>query len=308
MDPYALILNVGLSLLFLVLVFSPLEAVFPAKRGQRFFRPAWFTDLCFFLGQYLLWSGLVLWVLNYFNHWLCTIVPSEFRRQVSSQPWWLQMLEIVVLSDFLIYWGHRLQHRVGFLWRFHAVHHSAEHLDWLAAHREHPLDSIYTMGVINLPAFLFGFPLETLGGFIVFRGLWAIYIHSNVRLPIGPLRMLVGAPELHHWHHDRDRAAGNYANISPLMDILFGTYRCPDHEPERLGLNEPVPQNYLSHLVRPLLPFRHQVLKSVSSQATFGAMLHDNECRRSWTAPPCTTGWNPSGTVSPPSWALRTAL
>jgi sterol desaturase/sphingolipid hydroxylase (fatty acid hydroxylase superfamily) len=110
------------------------------------------------------------------------------------------------------------------------------------------------VGLINLPAFLLGFPLETLAGFIAFRGIWAIYIHSNVRLPIGPLRMLIGAPELHHWHHDRDRDAGNYANISPLMDLLFGTYRCPDHEPEYFGLREPARWNYLSHMVRPLLP------------------------------------------------------
>jgi sterol desaturase/sphingolipid hydroxylase (fatty acid hydroxylase superfamily) len=244
----------GLSFLFLVFVFWPLERVFPAKPGQRFFRPAWFTDLCFVLGQYLLWSGLVLWALVHFSHYLDGIVPQDFRKAVAAQPWWLQVIEVVLLSDFLIYWAHRLQHRVGFLWRFHAVHHSAQHLDWLAAHREHPLDSIYTIGIINLPAFILGFPLETLTGFIAFRGIWAIYIHSNVRLPIGPLRMLIGAPELHHWHHDRDRDAGNYANISPLMDILFGTYRCPDHEPEHFGLNEPTPKTYLGHMIRPLLP------------------------------------------------------
>jgi sterol desaturase/sphingolipid hydroxylase (fatty acid hydroxylase superfamily) len=254
MSLYALALSTGLSFLFLTLVFRPLESVFPAKRGQRFFRPAWFTDLCFFLGQYLLWGGLVLWVLSYFSQWLGGIIPEGFREAVASQPWWLQAIEVVVLSDFLIYWGHRLQHRVGFLWRFHAVHHSAEHLDWLAAHREHPLDSIYTIGLINLPAFILGFPLETLAGLIAFRGIWAIYIHSNVRLPIGPIRMLIGAPELHHWHHDRDRDAGNYANISPLMDILFGTYRCPDHEPERFGINDPTPRTYLGQLIRPLLP------------------------------------------------------
>jgi sterol desaturase/sphingolipid hydroxylase (fatty acid hydroxylase superfamily) len=250
----ALIVTTGLSFFFLILVFRPLEAVFPAKPGQRFFRPAWFTDLCFFLGQYFLWSGLVLWVLGHFSRWLDGVVPHTFRHGVASQPWWVQAVEVVLLSDLFIYWGHRLQHRVGFLWRFHAVHHSAEHLDWLAAHREHPLDTIYTMGLINLPALLLGFPLETLAGLIAFRGIWAIYIHSNVRLPIGPLRMLVGAPELHHWHHDRDRDAGNYANISPVMDILFGTYRCPDHEPERFGLNEYKPKNYLGHMIRPLLP------------------------------------------------------
>lgn len=244
----------GLSFVFLVLVFRPLELVFPARPGQRFFRKAWFTDLCFFLGQYLFWSGLVLWVLVHFSRWMDGILPAAFRRSVAAQPWWLQVFEVIVLSDFLIYWAHRLQHRVGFLWRFHAVHHSAEHLDWLAAHREHPLDTIYTVGIINLPAFVLGFPLETIAGFIAFRGLWAIYIHSNVRLNTGPLRWILGAPECHHWHHDRDRDAGNYANVSPLMDILFGTYRCPDHEPERLGLNQPLPKTYIGHMIQPLLP------------------------------------------------------
>lgn len=250
----ALALTAGLSFFFFALVFRPLELAFPAKPGQRFFRPAWFTDLCFFLGQYLLWGGLVLWFLTHFSHLLDWMVPPGFRSSVASQPWWLQVVEVVLLSGLFVYWGHRLQHRVGFLWRFHVVHHSAEHLDWLAAHREHPLDTIYTMSLINLPPICLGFPIETLAGLIAFRGVWAIYIHSNVRIPIGPLRMLVGAPQLHHWHHDRDRDAGNYANISPLMDILFGTYRCPDHEPERFGVREPMPTNYLSFMVRPLLP------------------------------------------------------
>jgi sterol desaturase/sphingolipid hydroxylase (fatty acid hydroxylase superfamily) len=254
MDIYAIAISVGVSFCFLFLVFRPLEMAFPAKPGQRFLRPAWFTDLCFFLGQYLLWSGLVLWLLSRFGYWLSGLVPGDFRNAVASQPWWLQVIQVVLLSDLLVYWGHRLQHRVGFLWRFHAVHHSAEHLDWLAAHREHPLDTVYTVGLINLPAFILGFPLETIAGLIAFRGIWAIYIHSNVRLPIGPLRVLFGAPELHHWHHDRDRDAGNYANISPLMDVLFGTYRCPDHEPAHFGLKEPAPQTYIGHMVRPLLP------------------------------------------------------
>ena len=160
----------------------------------------------------------------------------------------------MLLSDFCVYWGHRLQHRVDFLWRFHAVHHSDENLDWLAAHREHPIDSIYTIALINLPAFLLGFPLQTLAGFVAFRGIWAIYIHSNVRLPIGPLRWFIGAPELHHWHHHRSKDAGNYANLSPLMDLMFGTYKCPDHEPDRLGIEEPFPRSYLGQLVYPLIP------------------------------------------------------
>ena len=251
------LLGAGLSFLFLAVLFWPLERVFPAK-PQRLLRPNWWTDLAFFLGQYLVWGGGVLVLLHVFRGWLDGVVPAVLREAVISQPWWLQAVEVIVLSDLLVYWGHRLQHRVEFLWRFHSIHHSAEHLDWLAAHREHPLDTVYTMGLINLPAFVMGFPLETLAGLLAFRGIWAIYIHSNVRLPIGPLRMVIGAPELHHWHHSRERDAGNYANISPLMDLIFGTYRCPAHEPEKLGVSEPMPRSYLSQLLHPFRRRRNQ--------------------------------------------------
>lgn len=245
------VLDTGIALAFLIVLFVPLELAFPAKRGQRVLRPAWWLDLCFFLGQYLLWTAVVIWLLARFGDSISGMIPTGFRAAVALQPWWLQAIEVVLLSDLLIYWGHRLQHSLPFLWRFHSVHHSAEHLDWLAAHREHPLDTVYTMGLINLPAFLLGFPLETLAGLAAFRGIWAIYIHSNVRLPIGPLRWLIGAPELHHWHHDKDRFSGNYANISPLLDILFGTYHCPRHEPDAFGIEETVPRNYLGQLIQP---------------------------------------------------------
>jgi sterol desaturase/sphingolipid hydroxylase (fatty acid hydroxylase superfamily) len=243
-----------LSMAFLILIFLPMEKVFPASPSQKFFRKGWVTDLFFFLGQYILWGGLVTGFLYYISDGLDWCIPTEFRSKITSQPFWLQMIEVVVLSDFLIYWAHRLQHKNAFLWRFHKVHHSAPHLDWLAAHREHPLDSIYTVGLINLPAFIFDFPLKTIIGLIAFRGIWAIYIHSNVRFSFGPIRKLIGAPELHHWHHALDRNAGNYANISPLMDVMFGTYVCPDHEPVKVGIEESLPNNYLGQLLFPLLP------------------------------------------------------
>jgi sterol desaturase/sphingolipid hydroxylase (fatty acid hydroxylase superfamily) len=242
------------SLLFLALVFIPMEKVFPAKENQKVFRKSWLLDLCYFLGQYLIWNGLVLLALNYFDSWISAWFPHGFRDILKKQPIWLQAIEVIVLSDILIYWGHRIQHKVDFLWRFHKIHHSAEKLDWLAAHREHPLDSIYTVGLINLPAILMGFDLQAISWLVAFRGIWAIYIHSNVRLSLGPLKMLIGSPELHHWHHDIERDAGNYANISPLMDLLFGTYVCPPAEPENFGIKEEFPQNYIGQMLKPLVP------------------------------------------------------
>lgn len=247
----ALLLSTGASFLLLAAAFRLIEWASPARPGQPFLRGGWWTDLGFFLGQYLVFNGAVLWIVATFGAGVEAVVPGSFRAAVAAQPWWLQAIEAIVLSDLLVYWGHRLQHRVGFLWRFHAVHHSAEHLDWLAAHREHPLDTIYTVTLINLPPLVLGFPLELVAGLVAFRGVWAIVIHSNARVPIGPLRLLVGSPDLHHWHHDRDRDAGNYANLSPLMDVLFGTYRRPDREPEAFGVREPMPSTYVGQLLHP---------------------------------------------------------
>jgi sterol desaturase/sphingolipid hydroxylase (fatty acid hydroxylase superfamily) len=138
----ATILATGGSFFFLCLVFHPLERAFPAKQGQRFMRPEWWIDLCFFLGQYLPWSGLVLWLLNHFANSIDAAIPLGFRKVVANQPWWLQAVEVILLSDFFVCRGHRLQHRAPFLWRFHSIHHSAEHLDWLAARREHRFDTV----------------------------------------------------------------------------------------------------------------------------------------------------------------------
>jgi sterol desaturase/sphingolipid hydroxylase (fatty acid hydroxylase superfamily) len=246
-----LILDTAFGLAALFLIFRPLEVSYPARPDQRFFRPYWGVDLCFLLGQYLVFNGAVLWLLARAQPWVHAAVPDRVHHAVTALAWWWQAALVVVLGDLLIYWAHRLQHRVGLLWRFHAIHHSAEHLDWLAAHREHPLDTVYTVFIVNLPLFALGVPVSTLAWFAGFRGLWAIFIHANVRLPIGPLRVLIGAPELHHWHHERSRESGNYANVSPLMDLLFGTYRHPAHEPAALGVDEPIPRGYLAQLAYP---------------------------------------------------------
>lgn len=44
------------------------------------------------------------------------------------------------------------------------------------------------------------------------------------------------------------------ANVNPLLDVLFGTYVCPDREPESFGIDTPSPTNYVGHMVEPLLP------------------------------------------------------
>ena len=221
----SLLFSATLNLIVLAAIFIPLERVFPA-RAQPILRPQLLHDGCFFLAQYLVTNAVALLLLG--------LLSSHARATfslLSAAPSWLQVIVAVAAGDFVVYWFHRACHRFDVLWRFHAVHHGAEHLDWLAAHREHPFDGIATQLCMNLPAILLGVHVELLAGAAVFRGLWAIFVHSNVRLPLGPLRVLFGAPELHHWHHARvERTRHNFANLAPWLDHLFGTHHCPEGE------------------------------------------------------------------------------
>jgi sterol desaturase/sphingolipid hydroxylase (fatty acid hydroxylase superfamily) len=242
-----------LSLVVLSAAFIPLERSFPARPGQPILRPRLAIDACFFFGQYLFWNGLSIAILSALERSMAAGESGHFRSWVATWPGWTQAAAAVLLGDFLVYWFHRACHTFEPLWHFHAVHHSAEHLDFLAAHREHPLDGICTQLAANLPAFLLGFDLRSLAALIAFRGMWAIFVHSNVRIPLGPLRILFGAPELHHWHHARtERTRHNFANLAPWLDVLFGTHHCPSApETYELGLDGPWPEGYVAQLVHP---------------------------------------------------------
>jgi sterol desaturase/sphingolipid hydroxylase (fatty acid hydroxylase superfamily) len=249
----AALTTAALSLAALILVFGPLERVFPARRGQPALRPELATDLAFFLGQQLVFAGLAVAFLVCVAGLLAPVLPATSWSH--DLPLAARVGLALVLGDLVTYWFHRACHHVEFLWRFHAVHHSTEHLDFLAAHREHPVDGALTQLCVNLPAIALGLSFAELGGLVVFRGLWAIFIHSNVRLPLGPLRVLLGAPELHHWHHARVATRHNFANLAPYLDVLFGTYHRPQGpETYALGLTTPWPRRYLAQLVRPLRP------------------------------------------------------
>src|SRR5262245_45743586 len=78
------------------------------------------------------------------------------RGPIARQSRWLQAIEVLVLSDAIGYWMHRLFH-FGRLWPFHAVHHGSEHLDWLSSVRVHPVNEALMRIAQVLPLFLLGF-------------------------------------------------------------------------------------------------------------------------------------------------------
>ena len=249
-----------LYLLAISLVFQLLEYFWRADRFTPmpqipFLRIHFVNDLLFYFGQALAFNALTIFVLTY----LFSLIDVQhiMPHAILDLPLAFKVIIAILCSDLGIYWGHRAQHRFTLLWRFHRVHHTATEVDYLAAYREHPLDNIYTRGIETLPAVLIGLDLNVIAGFVTFRGLWALFIHSNTGIRLGWLEPLLGSPHLHHWHHELTmRGLVNYANLSPLMDILFGTYYNPQHRPSKYGTDEPVRQAWWWQMIDPFLPAR----------------------------------------------------
>jgi sterol desaturase/sphingolipid hydroxylase (fatty acid hydroxylase superfamily) len=254
-----------------LLVFVPLERLFAARSSQAIFRRGWFTDLTYVIvNRPLVQFGIIAVIVTAMmaaQH----VVPARVRSAVGSQPVWLQLVQIFILADLGFYLAHRTFHAVPALWRFHAIHHSIEDLDWLAAARVHPIDQIITKAVSLVPPFVIGYSDGALAVFTLVYFWHSFLVHANVRLTLGPLNRVIATPIFHHWHHstDRDARDKNFAAQLSLLDAIFGTYHFPaNRRPHRFGTDHAVPGTYLRNLVYPLIlrrTGRAQMVRSTSS-------------------------------------------
>ena len=248
----------ALNLLLTGVLFIPLEKLFGRLTNQPLFRTEWREDLFYFLLGSVLVQSLTylslapsMAILQHTGSW------AEFRQMVSAQPLWLQVLEIMFLTDFVQYWFHRAFHQIPFLWGFHAVHHSAKYMDWLAGSRMHILEIIGLRSMTIIPMYVLGFAEGALHIYILLVYLNATFVHANVRFNVEWLKPIIVTPSFHHWHHGIEREAidVNFAIHFPWLDKLFGTYYMPPNQwPSGYGIGgHPVPIGYWQQF---LYPFR----------------------------------------------------
>lgn len=230
------------------LMFAPVERLFPHRAQQRLFRQEWREDLFYYLISSMmvqLITFLALAPSSYINN--ATAGLAGVRAMIASQPWPLQFLEVVLLTDLVQYWFHRAFHRVPFLWGFHAVHHSAKSMDWLAGARMHFLEIVALRGITSLPLLTFGFAPSVMQAYIGFVYIYSSLLHANLKGDFNRLGQIVATPRFHHWHHGIEDVAvdKNFAIHFPFLDRLFGTYYLPDSKwPTGYGVPENVPQGY----------------------------------------------------------------
>jgi sterol desaturase/sphingolipid hydroxylase (fatty acid hydroxylase superfamily) len=240
--------------LIMALVFIPLERMVPRRRSQPLRRTAWTNDAVFLvLNGALVRLGLVLGFAAVVK-FRSVFMPPAVLAAVGHQPLWLQAIEVFVLADLIYYAVHRLFHEVPFLWRFHAIHHSIEEMDWLASFRIHPLDQIAQAAGSLVPVLALGFSDWVIALYSVIHLWHSLLLHSNVQLRLGRLGLVIATPDFHHWHHSREPEAWdkNFAGQISLFDVIFGTAYLPHGVREiRYGIDEPTPESYVDQLCHP---------------------------------------------------------
>lgn len=259
---------------FLLFVF--LERLL-ALRESRFRRRGWGQDMIYmFINPIFIAEGIVgvLFIWGLYGV-LVTLMPEGFRAIVAGLPIWLSIPLAVLVADLGFYLAHRMFHAVPWLWPFHEVHHSSEHLDALAAVRVHPVDQIVTKLFSLVPLLVLGFSREAFFGFYVIYLVQSFYVHSNLKGSWGPFRLALATPEFHHWHHADHKEAydKNFAGQLPIWDILFGTLHLPKKSwPKKYGLDHPIPESYHRQLIYPFTRvverLRHGGKKRVMTQTT----------------------------------------
>ena len=275
-------------LVVLTLVFVPLERLFVLHpRKQRW--KAVPADLAFYFLNSLLPALLLAIPLAAMAAAARQFTPAPYAHAVAALPLWAKIAAGIVVGEIGAYWAHRWSHETPLLWRFHAVHHAPEHVDWLVNTRAHPIDMVFTRLCSLAPLYALGLAQPTGGQvamvpvYITLIGtVWAFFIHANVRWRFGPLEQLVATPAFHHWHHTNDEHRDhNYAALLPVVDRLFGTFHLPRHWPPAYGVDDPPPAGFTDQLLHPFAPRRRARVVSQAVTETCETRVNETEANPS---------------------------
>jgi len=173
---------------------------------------------------------------------------------LATLPLFAQGVIFLIGEDIILYWTHRWFHGAK-MWKYHAVHHSSEELEWISAARFHPInlflgsvaaDVIMLFAGISPNVFLILGPLTTAH---------SAFVHANLDWTLGPFKYVIASPVFHRWHHTAAERGGekNFAATFPILDVIFGTFYMPAGElPDRYGIaDRTFPEGFGAQLVHP---------------------------------------------------------
>lgn len=193
---------------------------------------------------------------------IVTGAAQWIARQVPGGLWpthWPQLCQIglvILVGDFGGYWAHRLFHTTGWMWPYHAVHHTVPRLWWLNSGRAHPFDTALII-LFSMPLLLLlGAPDNIILWLSITTSIIGMLSHCNINMRCGWLDWIFNTPNVHRWHHSRILVEGNsnYGENTMIWDLLFRTHYRQAHRrpPTRVGTDTPIPASISGQFIGPL--------------------------------------------------------
>lgn len=173
---------------------------------------------------------------------------------LAVMPLWAQAIFFLVVSDFLTYWIHRGFHRPA-MWKYHAVHHSSEDLDWISAARFHPVNIFLGTVLVDVGLLLAGISPNVMLWVGPFTTATSAFVHANLNWTLGPFKYVIAGPVFHRWHHTAADRGGssNFAGTFPIWDLMFGTWYMPEGKlPDAYGIDDrSFPESFGAQMLYP---------------------------------------------------------
>ena len=246
---------IGVSLfLFLLELLNPWREDQPKFR-KDFWLDAFYMFFNFFLFSLIIYNAASDVVVDLFNGFLSTFgIRNLVAVEIGGWPVWIQLVTLFLIRDFVQWNTHRLLHRLPFLWQFHKVHHSVRQMGFAAHLRYHWMENVVYRTLEYLPLAMIGFGIDDFFIVHIFTLAVGHFNHSNLWVPLGPLKYIFNNPQMHIWHHAKELPAGraygmNFGLTLSLWDYLFGTACIPaDGRDVELGFqgDESFPSGFVS--------------------------------------------------------------
>jgi sterol desaturase/sphingolipid hydroxylase (fatty acid hydroxylase superfamily) len=213
-------------LVALVVATGICERIWPAER-RRLLARGHVQDACYLA----LHAIVVIPLMTLLSVGGATLVADHAHwielRSTARWPGWLLIPLTIVAMDGANWLAHYADHRLGALWRFHALHHSQEELSVLTSFRAHPL--MHTTGFLlaTIPVMAL-MPTRPIAPVLI-----TVYVcigtlqHANLRWTFGPVGRVLVSPAYHRLHHAPDTQHANLGVVLTIWDVLAGRARPP---------------------------------------------------------------------------------
>jgi alkylglycerol monooxygenase len=156
----------------------------------------------------------------------------------------LLWIALILATDFVWYWYHRMGHEINLFWGFHVVHHTSEEFNYTAGTRITIFQAVLRTGCwAVLP--IIGFPPGMITTMLIIHGLYPFFTHTQLIGKLGILEYVLVTPSHHRVHHASNEKYldKNYGDMFIIWDKLFGTFAREEDDELQYGLTKPVDSN-----------------------------------------------------------------